>query len=242
MSRPTRPHARGMALRPRRQLQIEAVQPLEQRQLLAPVMSINAQTVTFTPAATPANNNLGSVEIGVGAELATSAAAFTSVSALTFNDAFGGDMVRIQAGPGGDFGKAVYAVSRGSGGAANAINKPGVVYRVDPATGKASIFFDLNTVLNRSAANSLGVETGLVNWYDISFDPEGYFDGKTSMFISTVDRTDPDKNRDLTASAPTALSWACSPSSPKALAPASSHGRRARSWCPRPSSSSSCVG
>ncbi len=194
MSRPTRPHARGSASRPRRQLQIEAVQALEERQLLAPFVSTNAPTVTFTAATTPTNGNLGSVAITQGAALASSAAGFTSVSALTFNNAFGGDMVRIEAGPGGDFGKSVYAVSRGAGGNTAAINRPGVIYRVDPATGKASIFFDLNTVLNASASNSLGAETGLVNWYDIAFDPEGYFDGKTSMFVSTVDRTDPNKN------------------------------------------------
>ena len=33
--------------------------------------------------------------------------------------------------------------------------------------------------------------TGLVNWYDISFDNEGYFDGRPSMFVSMADRTDP---------------------------------------------------
>ena len=56
---------------------------------------------------------------------------------------------------------------------ASAINRPGVIYRVDPATGKASVFFDLNTVMNQldpnslstdgknPAANSLGASTGL---------------------------------------------------------------------------------
>ena len=69
----------------------------------------------------------------------------------------------------------------------SAVNRPGVIYRVDPATGKASVFFDLNTVMNQidpnalstdgknPAANSLGASTGYVNWYDIAFDPEGYF-------------------------------------------------------------------
>src|SRR5437764_800200 len=36
--------------------------------------------------------------------------------------------------------------------------------------------------------------TGLLNWYDIGFDPEGYFDGKPSMFVSSVSTTDPNKN------------------------------------------------
>src|SRR5207248_2417312 len=36
--------------------------------------------------------------------------------------------------------------------------------------------------------------SGLVNWYDLSFDPEGYFDGKPSLFVATVDRADPNKN------------------------------------------------
>jgi hypothetical protein len=199
MSHASRPPARGPAPRPKRQLQIEAVQPLEERQLLAPVLSTTARTATFTAATTPTNPFLGTVTINQGAVAATSAAAFTSVAQLTPISSFGGDIVRIEAGPGGDFGKGVYAVSRGAGGNTGAVNRPGVVYRVDPATGKASVFFDLNTVISRvtpggTAANSLGAETGLVNWYDIAFDPEGYFDGKTSMFLSSVDRTDPNKN------------------------------------------------
>ena len=72
-----------------------------------------------------------------------------------------------------------------------------LIYRIDPVTGKASVFFDLNAVYNlagKDASNSLGPQTGLENWYDLTFDPEGYFDGKTSMFVSSVDATDPSKN------------------------------------------------
>ena len=52
-------------------------------------------------------------------------------------------------GPGGEFGNEIYAISRGAGGNATkgAIIRPGVIYRVDPATGKSSVFFDLNTVI-----------------------------------------------------------------------------------------------
>jgi hypothetical protein len=199
MSRPNRRNVGGPAPRPRRQLQIEAVQTLEDRQLLTPFMTVTQTTATFTAATTPTNPFLGTVDITVGAPTATSAAAFTSVAQLTPISSFGGDIVRIEAGPGGDFGKGVYAISRGAGSNSGAVNRPGVIYRVDPATGKASVFFDLNTVLSKietggTAANSAGAETGLVNWYDITFDPEGYFDGKTSMFVSSVDRLDPNKN------------------------------------------------
>ena len=86
----------------------------------------------------------------------------------------------------------------------DAINRPGVIYRVDPATGQTSVFFDLNTVLSQTdptdttpstpAANSLGNESGLVNWYSMTFDPEGIFDGTPSLFVSSVDRSDPNKN------------------------------------------------
>ena len=74
-----------------------------------------------------------------------------------------------------------------------------MIYRVDPATGKASVFFDLNTVLEPARAERQRLELrrrddGLVNWYDIAFDPEGYFNGKPSMFVSSVDRSDPNKN------------------------------------------------
>jgi hypothetical protein len=124
-----------------------------------------------------------------------------SVSELTPITTFGGDIVRIKAGPGGDFGNGLYAISRGAGdnSAIGAINRPGVIYRVDPATGKASVFFDLNTVLSQlepggNASNGLGVSTGLQNWYDITFDREGYFDGRPSMFVSSVSSTDPFKN------------------------------------------------
>ena len=77
-----------------------------------------------------------------------------------------------------------------------------MIYRVNPATGKASVFFDLNTVINQidpgnhpdAAANSLGTSTGLVNWYSITFDSEGIFSGTPAMFVSSVDRSDPNKN------------------------------------------------
>ena len=70
----------------------------------------------------------------------------------------------------------------------------------DPATGKSSLFFDLTPIIqalegpDATAANGLGNGTGYTNWYDIAFDPEGYFDGRTSMFVTSVDRTDPNKN------------------------------------------------
>jgi hypothetical protein len=128
-----------------------------------------------------------------------SPAPITSVSQLTSSTSFGGDIVRIEAGPGGDFGKGVYAISRGGGANLNAINRPGVIYRVDPATGRSSVFFDLNTVIGAispgaTAANSSGIQTGLVNWYDLAFDPEGFFDGRPSLFISSADASDPNKN------------------------------------------------
>ena len=126
------------------------------------------------------------------------------------------------AGPGGVFGNGLYAISRGGGGNPNAVNRPGVIYRVDPATGKASVFFDLNTVMNQldpnslntdgknPAANSLGASTGYVNWYDIAFDPEGYFDGSPSMFVSSADRSDPAKNAIYQISPERHSSWGCS--------------------------------
>ena len=59
--------------------------------------------------------------------LSPEAAAITSVSQLTPNTSFGGDIVRIRSGPGGDFGNSLYAVSRGAGdnAATGAINRPG---------------------------------------------------------------------------------------------------------------------
>lgn len=221
MSQPSRPQARGPAQRRRRDLKFEAVQALEERCLLAPVLSVAPRLAAFTPAANlPTGINSGGVVVTLGqADTGfLSAAPFTSVSELTPISSFGGDIVRIRSGPGGVFGRGVYAISRGAGenglpaGSTQnsttlpptvngAVNRPGVIYRVDPATGKTSVFFDLNTVVpqldaNKSttAANSVGAATGLVNWYDITFDPEGYFDGKPSMFVASVDRSDPAKN------------------------------------------------
>jgi hypothetical protein len=203
MSHSSRPRARGPAQRRRHVHQIEAVQSLEERQLLAPVLYTGVNpTVTFTAATTPTNADLGTVNITTPINTAATtptAAPVTSVALLTPEASFGNDIVRIAAGPGGVFGSGVYAISRGAGGNTNAVNRPGVIYRVDPATGKATVFFDLNTVLNQlepggTAAASAGAATGLVNWYDIAFDPEGYFDGKPSMFVSSVDTSDPNKN------------------------------------------------
>lgn len=212
MTQPSRPQARGPARRTRRRIAIEAVQPLEDRQLLTPFMTINDRSAVFNPTSTVTVDGVttttGTVDI-VSTPSANSAAGFTTVAQLTSNAAFGGDIVRIEAGPGGDFGKGVYAISRGAGANADPnlrpsslpapINRPGVIYRVDPATGKSSIFFDLNTVLSQidpgtPPGNGALPATGLLNWYDLTFDPEGYFDGKPSLFVSSVDTSDPLKN------------------------------------------------
>jgi hypothetical protein len=201
-------------------VKIDAVEALEERCLLAPVLSISPRLAAFTPDATlPANTNSGGVVVTLGqADTGfLTDAPFTSVTQLTPISSFGGDIVRIRSGPGGVFGNGLYAISRGAGEnglppgspqtpttpprtVTSAINRPGVIYRVDPATGKTNVFFDLNTVIPQldptqtSAANSAGAATGLVNWYDMTFDPDGYFDGRPSMFVTSVDRANAAKN------------------------------------------------
>jgi hypothetical protein len=166
---------------------------------MAPIVATNAFTATFTAAAVPTNADLGTVTIA-SVPLTTAPAPLTSVALVTPIAAFGGDNVTIQAGPGGDFGSGVYAITRGHLDAnGNLVGTPGVIYRIDPATGRATTFFDLNTVVNQlepgaNASNSLGNSTGFVNWYSMTFDAEGIFDGKPSLFVSSVDRTDPAKN------------------------------------------------
>ena len=185
MSQTSRPRSRGLAQRRRRSIPLEAPLRLEDRCLLAPVLATVSQTVTATPVTTPPPPDgvvVQNIAITAG-DLASSPAPITTVSQLTPISAFGNDVVRIKAGPGGEFGKGVYAISRGGGGNSlipGTVNRPGVIYRVDPTTGQSMVFFDLNTVINQlqpggTAANSLGFSTGLVNWYDIEFDPEGYF-------------------------------------------------------------------
>jgi hypothetical protein len=208
MSQPSRPRSRGPLQRRRREFRIEALARLEEKFLLAPVVVLTPPVATFTtlpvdPLAP--NNNIGVVSIADAALGSAQATAnpgqepVTTVNQLTPASSFGGDIVRIEAGPGGDFGKGVYAISRGAGENTGAANRPGVIYRVDPATGKTSVFADLNTVVNQlspgtTAANSVSQQSGLVNWYDLSFDPEGYFDGRPSLFVASVDRSNPAKN------------------------------------------------
>ncbi len=228
MSHPSRPRTRGPAERRPRSFRVEQIIQLEDRKLMTPVVTGAPPVATFTAAATqPPNTTTGTVTVtfsnagGVNADGSAfeSAAPLTSVSELTPITSFGGDIVRIEAGPGGSFGEGVYAISRGAGGNTGAINRPGVIYRVDPATGKSTVFFDLNSVINQlepgnTAAASAGAASGLVNWYDISFDPNGVFNGTPSMFVSSVDRSDPAKNAIYQIGAPTASSSPSLPSSP----------------------------
>lgn len=204
MSEPSRTRVRKTEAKRRRHTwQVETLQALEEKALLAPFLTTNVKTATFTAFANqPTNVNFGTVEVDEGPASNFSAAPYVSVSQLTPISAFGNDIVRIQAGPGGDFGKSLYAISRGNNSAGPPITtggRPGVIYRIDPATGKAAVFFDLNTVLNQAspgtnASNSAGSQTGLVNWYDIAFDKAGVFDGLPSMFVSSVDQANPLKN------------------------------------------------
>ena len=212
MSQPSRPRSRQTDRRRKQSLIPECVMRLEERVVLSPIVSVNNPVVTIINQ----NDSNTVFEIAVSesapdGELLSSAAT-TSVRLLSPVDQFGGDMVRIEAGPGGEFGRAVYAISRGAPQVANpirpAINRPGTIYRVDPATGKASIFFDLNTVVpqlpavdpgpfdppNDATNDARSVATGLGNWYDLSFDTEGYFDGRPSLFVTSVDELDPRKN------------------------------------------------
>ena len=202
MSQASGPRDRGKVRR-RRNVKLDRPVPLETRSLMAPVVATFPLQAVFTAAATPTNADLGTVVVSENTTATIdSEAPVTSVSELTPISTFGGDIVTIAAGPGGVFGNDVYAISRGAGdnASAGAVNRPGVIYRVDPATGQASVFFDLNTVMNQidpsnpTAANSLGTGTGLVNWYSITFDSEGIWSGSPAMFVASVDRSDPNKN------------------------------------------------
>src|SRR4051812_21446223 len=127
MSHPSRPQARGPARRRRRDLRIDTVQTLEERCLLAPFVTLLPQTATFTATGTPTSFS-GNVTVPpvIAAPFFPTASPVTSVTLLTPTASFGGDIDRIEAGPGGDFGKAVYAISRGAGENTGAVNRPGV--------------------------------------------------------------------------------------------------------------------
>ena len=95
---------------------------------------------SFTAAPTPTNSRPGHggrLREHGGRDSPTTAAPITSVSELTPISSFGSDIVNIAAGPGGVFGDDVYAISRGARRQSpTPINRPGVIYRVDPATGQ----------------------------------------------------------------------------------------------------------
>src|SRR5690242_5248015 len=113
MSQPSRPQPPRPAQRRRRDLKIEAVQALEDRCLLAPIVTLGPASAAFVPLATqPTGVTAGNVSITLNqiAPGFATAAPLTSVSELTPISAFGGDIVRIKAGPGGVFGSGVYAI------------------------------------------------------------------------------------------------------------------------------------
>ena len=205
----------GPAQRRKRNIRLDSVLPLEQRSLLAPYLPLYPVTATFTAATTPTNADLGTVAVANDTTAATlsSAAPITSVAETTPLSSFGGDIVRIKAGPGGVFGNGLYAISRGGGGNPNAVNRPGVIYRVDPGDGQGERLLrpehghepdrrqrlqhrrrEPRRELDGRATAGAVDTTGFYNWYDIAFDPEGYIDGKPSMLVCTVDRSDPSKN------------------------------------------------
>ena len=108
MSQPSRPRTRGPAERRRRTLSIDRVTLLEERQLLAPVLPLFPLTATLGTTTTTWEHDLAPVTITTGAGTAStttagfpSAAPLDSVALLSPNTQFGGDIVRIEAGPGG---------------------------------------------------------------------------------------------------------------------------------------------
>jgi hypothetical protein len=150
MSQASRPRDRG-TVRRKRDVKLDRPVPLETRSLMAPVVATFPLQAIFTAAPTPTNADLGTVVVSENTTATIDTMApITSVSELAPAASFGGDIVAITAGPGGVFGNAIYAISRGGGDntADGAVNHPGVIYRVDPATGKTSVFFDLNTVMS----------------------------------------------------------------------------------------------
>ena len=157
MSQPSRPRSRGKAQRVSRDVKLERPVPLEQRNLMAPVVATYPLTATFTAAATPTNSDLGSVTVSLNTATTSigTMAPITSVSELTSTGFVRQRHRDHRSGPGGVFGNDVYAISRGAGdnngldGRPLGVNHPGVIYRVDPATGQSSVFFDLNSVISQ---------------------------------------------------------------------------------------------
>src|SRR5262249_39957254 len=114
MSHSPRSDSRPAAHRRHRKVRLDPLVSLEDRMLPAPVVAATIPVATLTPTVPPTNTNLGTVAI-TRAPNPASAAPITSVAQLTSANSFGGDVVRIKAGPGGVFGSAVYAISRGAG-------------------------------------------------------------------------------------------------------------------------------
>ena len=162
--------------------------PLEERRLLAPVVALYPLAGTFTAAATPTNATWGRSRSGRHAAGARRPAApITSVSELTPISSFGGDIVgsgrarrrlrqrRVRDLPR----RGRQRARRGQPPGRDLPRRPGDRQGerlLRPQHGPQPDRLD-NTTPAHPAANSVGTSTGLVNWYDITFDPEGYFDG-----------------------------------------------------------------
>ena len=170
MSQPSRPQARGPAQRRRRDLKIEAVMPLEERCLLAPVVvDLAATRGVHGGRRPPTNANAGDV---VAITAGQPDAGLPHRRAVHLGHRADPDLLvrrRHRPDPGGA-GRRLRQrrlrdlPGRGRNGlpadrpenptttppiVSGAINRPGVIYRVDPATGKTSVFFDLNTVVSQ---------------------------------------------------------------------------------------------
>ena len=205
MSQSSRPRERG-TVRRSRDVKLDRPVPLETRSLMAPVVATFPLQATFTAAPTPTNADLGTVvvsrehgrhdrhggpdHVGVGAD-----AGF--VVRRRYRDDRGRPRRGLRQRGLRDFSRRRRQRRRRCGQPAgrDLPGRPGdgQDQRVLRSQHRAEPDRPDNQP-GTTAANSLGNSTGLVNWYSITFDSEGLFSGTPAMFVSSVDRSDPNKN------------------------------------------------
>ena len=206
-----------------RDYKIDRPVPLELRSLTAPVVAdFQPLTDRFTAAATPTNADLGTVTVARD----TTAAAVDTMAANHVGLRTDTDLI-VRRRHRHDRGRARRRIRqrrlRDSRGAGDNSPRPSTVRASSTALIPRPARLAFSSTSNGAkpdrpqqydpgtpAANGLLTSTGLVNWYSITFDSEGVFSGTPAMFVSSVSRSDPNKNIIL-RSRPMAHSWACSP-------------------------------
>ena len=150
MSHPSRPRVRGPARRPRRHLRIERSAPRRSPPARPVIATGHRDRPSPRPGTRPTGSSAPQPSIP-----AVACRGLHRPGPITVSRSWPTRRPSAATSSGSRPGRAATS-ARGStpsraaaATTSTAINRPGVIYRVDPATGQASVFFDLNTVISQ---------------------------------------------------------------------------------------------